>query len=231
MKRAECRAKSSASHKGVPLNHRVGCKCGVCRAKRGEFRGENNPTKRPEVAKKIGDTQRGKSCPKRSLSKLGKKNPMCGRTGKQSPRYGISRPEHSAFMREKNPMNSIIARDKVSRAISALWDKGEIQGMRGKTGELASNWQGGIGNLPYGFEFNKDLKLAIRERDGFVCQLCGKSETGRAFSTHHIDYNKLNNSQDNLILLCNSCNARVNYSRSEWQFLFECIQEIRLVQV
>lgn len=231
MKRASARAKSSVSHKGVPLNHKAGCVCGVCRAKRGEFSGENNPMKRPEVAKKSGDAKRGRSCPKGSIAKMGKNNPMYGKTGSLHHLFGKDRPDQRKRMLENNPMNNPAIRIKVSKAILALGIKGEKHGMYGKTGELSSNWLGGTSFEPYGFEFNPSLKLLIRKRDSFTCQFCGKAENGKAFSTHHIDYDKLNNSPGNLILLCGSCNAKANFSRDKWQFLFESLQEIRLGRI
>lgn len=41
--------------------------------------------------------------------------------------------------------------------------------------------------------------------------------TGRVLSIHHIDYNKENCSESNLITLCNQCHARTNYNRDYWQ--------------
>ena len=33
-------------------------------------------------------------------------------------------------------------------------------------------WQGGIAFEPYGLEFNKELKLKIKQRDKFRCYEC-----------------------------------------------------------
>jgi len=99
---------------------------------------------------------------------------------------------------------------------------------KGKVGPLAPNWQDGISFEPYGPEFNNELKLYIRQRDNFTCQLCGAIENGRAFGPHHADYNKKNNRERNLILLCTGCNSKVNGNRGKWELCFEVLQEIRL---
>jgi len=82
---------------------------------------------------------------------------------------------------------------------------------------------GGIG-IPrlfrdYPEEFNDKLKEKIRKRDNYQCQLCGITEEeyiivfGERLTVHHIDYNKNNNNEDNLISLCRSCHARTNVNR------------------
>jgi len=93
------------------------------------------------------------------------------------------------------------------------------------------NWQGGISFEPYEVAFNDKLKFEIRQRDDFTCQFCGILENGRAHDVHHINYDKKDSRERNLILLCTSCNAKVNYSREKWQFLFETLQEIKLFKV
>lgn len=91
-----------------------------------------------------------------------------------------------------------------------------------KIGELNGNWKGGIGNLPYSLEFNKNLKERIKSRDGYICQLCGYSNPNK-LRVHHIDYNKLNTNEDNFITLCCSCNTKVNKNRDYWVTYFNGI--------
>ena len=89
------------------------------------------------------------------------------------------------------------------------------------------NWKGGLSFNPYHEDFNRELKLKIRHRDNFKCQLCGISEKeciikyGRVLSVNHIDYNKQNCSEDNLNALCCSCNFIVNGDREKWTKLFK----------
>lgn len=81
-----------------------------------------------------------------------------------------------------------------------------------RCGDKHPNWRGGISFEPYGIEFNEILKEKIRERDK-ICQLCGNKKSE---SVHHMDYNKRNNQEDNLILLCRSCHTKTNYNREWW---------------
>lgn len=85
------------------------------------------------------------------------------------------------------------------------------------SGENHPCWRGGISFEPYGKEFNKELKEKIRKRDNYECQECGKSSS----QIHHIDYDKTNNSELNLITLCRSCHAKTNYDREHWTKYFK----------
>lgn len=76
-------------------------------------------------------------------------------------------------------------------------------------------WKGGTSKLPYGPEWNRILKEQIRERDSFVCRLCGKNESRRAHSVYHIDGNKFNNSKENLMTLCISCHGKQQHQDCE----------------
>jgi len=98
------------------------------------------------------------------------------------------------------------------------------ESQKGKyVGENNPNWKGGISFEPYAPEFNKQLKELIRQRDGYKCQLCGmpECENIRKLDIHHIDYIKKNCLPDNLIALCNSCNAKVNFNRDYWTEYFK----------
>jgi hypothetical protein len=80
----------------------------------------------------------------------------------------------------------------------------------------------GEGNIPYPNEFNDQLKESIRKRDNYTCQNCSMTEEehlivmGRVLDIHHIDYNKNNCDNNNLITLCNQCNVRANSNRDYW---------------
>lgn len=85
-------------------------------------------------------------------------------------------------------------------------------------GEKHHFWLDGKSFEPYGIEFNEELKDAIKKRDGYVCQECGRKEV---LSVHHIDYDKLNNSIFNLISLCTSCHTKTNSNRKHWESYFK----------
>lgn len=86
-------------------------------------------------------------------------------------------------------------------------------------GENHPNWQGGISNLPYPFEFNKKLKNKIKERDDKTCTMCDKKT--QKLCIHHIDYDKNNLNEKNLISLCYNCHPKTNFNREEWKVFFE----------
>jgi transposase-like protein len=90
----------------------------------------------------------------------------------------------------------------------------------------------------YAKSFNSELKLKIRTRDNFVCKSCGLTEAenkerikiqgrGQPLTIHHIDFDKMNSSEDNLITLCIRCNAQANTDREHFKTLYsEKVREI-----
>lgn len=93
--------------------------------------------------------------------------------------------------------------------------------------EKHPNWKNGKSFEEYPKEFNSELKEKIRRRDNYKCQLCWTTETdvNHKLSVHHIDYNKKNNSENNLILLCKKCHAKTNFTREDWQEHFKKLLE------
>ena len=83
-------------------------------------------------------------------------------------------------------------------------------------------WSGGTSFESYGIEFNKPLKEKVRYRDNYTCQICSKTENKleRILSIHHIDYNKKNNLEENLISLCIICHPKTNKNREQWKEKF-----------
>jgi len=90
-------------------------------------------------------------------------------------------------------------------------------------GESNPNWKNGISFYPYSRTFTNNLKLKIRTRDNFNCRCCklkekkhyrGKKQT--KLIIHHIDYNKENCKEENLISLCLTCHLRTNGNRDYW---------------
>jgi hypothetical protein len=88
-------------------------------------------------------------------------------------------------------------------------------------------WEGGKSQGDYPFEFNDTLKEKIRKRDNYECQNCGMTEEehlivhGQVLHIHHIDYNKENCKEDNLITLCGGCNVRANKNRDYWRNFYQ----------
>jgi predicted DNA-binding protein YlxM (UPF0122 family) len=74
-------------------------------------------------------------------------------------------------------------------------------------------------NSKYGKEFVAKLKYRIYKRDNFTCQNCNQYGTvgKNCLTAHHIDYNKKNCVDTNLITLCKKCNGKANFNREFWQ--------------
>ncbi len=47
----------------------------------------------------------------------------------------------------------------------------------------------------------------------------------RNLSIHHINYNKKDCKPKNIILTCNSCNAKANFNREKWERYYTSIIE------
>ena len=90
------------------------------------------------------------------------------------------------------------------------------------SGENGPNWQGGLSFLPYPPEFNNRLKNKIKKRDNYTCQICNKKiNNKRKLHAHHIDYDKNNNKENNLISLCEVCHSKTNNNRDYWSFFLQ----------
>lgn len=96
--------------------------------------------------------------------------------------------------------------------------------LRSLSGTGNPNWRGGVSFEPYSAEFNAELKCSIKSRDNNRCVLCGSDgdRFGR-LSVHHIDYDKNNSDERNLITLCLGCNAKVNSDKEYWYLYFRNI--------
>lgn len=88
--------------------------------------------------------------------------------------------------------------------------------------EKLSLIKGGTG-IPYEYSgyfinFSSELKTKIRKRDNHTCQICGIPQNlcDRKLDVHHIDYDKQNCDEDNLISLCRNCHIKTNGNRSFW---------------
>ena len=185
-------------------------------------KGKKKPPRTEEHRRKLGDSKRGKkqseeTIEKRRISRQGyrpsketRKKMSVARTGqKQSD-------EH----RRKN------SESHIGRIVSEETRKKQSLARRGSGN---SNWIGGISNNPYPSEFNSVLKLKIRQRDNFICCLCGRTEReeleelNRILCVNHIDFNKNNCKETNLNTLCLRCNVKINKEREYWTNYFNTI--------
>lgn len=104
------------------------------------------------------------------------------------------------------------------------------QALKGKfCGDKNPRWLGGSSLLPYPFDFSKSLKNIIRCRDNHHCQGCGTIENNcdKSLDVHHIDYNKQNCKEENLISLCKICHSKTNGNRDYWYTYYTYLMENR----
>lgn len=205
--------------------------------------GKNNPMfgkrQSEETRQKIGKAHLGNIQPKEVREKISKtriKEKVA--VLKRNPFYGKKHSEKSKQKMKENTLGQeSIMKDKTfeefygnerSQTLRKKISKTRIERKLSK-GKNSPMWKGGISFKPYTSEFNGRLKKFIRERDNNICQFCGKTkkENNEELSVNHINYIKKDCRPRNLITLCRSDNAKVNYKREKWQFLFETLQEIR----
>lgn len=153
-----------------------------------------NPMFNSEIQNKVSITQK-------TNYKSGKNIPyLCTEKGKKT----ISVIAKERMLSDNNPMLNLINQKKASNRM---------------TGEQNPKWNNGasIKLKPYYLNKNKSIRKKIKIRDNYTCQECGKTKTESKIDAHHIDYNKYNNNESNLITLCASCHTRTNFDRDIWQ--------------
>lgn len=149
---------------------------------------------------------------------------------------GKKRPEHSKRMKGKNhPFYGESHTKKTKKKMSQIRLKNPVKYWLGKRRpDVSKKMKGnkyayinGEGYLSYPKEFTVKLKRKIRKRDNYTCQLCGikQEDYYRKLDIHHIDYNKTNCNNDNLITLCHECNGKANGNRDYYYAYFTYLME------
>lgn len=95
-------------------------------------------------------------------------------------------------------------------------------------GERNPTWRGGVSNEGYSKEFTFKLRERIREKFNRKCQICGcdEKECLTRLDIHHIDNNKLNHNEDNLIPLCHICHLKIRSNEEFWNtYLVKTLEE------
>lgn len=182
----------------------------------------------------------------------GKKNPFYGRKHSDETKKKISLVNSNHICKDyvkqilsikstemwKNPDHKKKARFchtpeaklKISESSKQMWKNN-----KNKLKRLISIGLGGNGirkeDEPYPAKFNKQLKLHIRERDNHICQNCGMTEEEhlikyqKPLEVHHINYDKNNCYESNLITVCKHCNLLANGFRDYWFAYYTYIME------
>jgi len=158
----------------------------------------------------------------RSETQNGERNSFYGKHHSITTRAKMG----EALIGERHPMygkhHSVEARAKIRAAKIGKFRSKETREKHSKaiSGEYNHNWLGGISFLPYPMGWHKRLRDAIRKRDNFTCALCGKIQTTRRHSIHHINYDKEDLRPENLVTLCIGCHLKTNHEREYWENLF-----------
>jgi len=95
------------------------------------------------------------------------------------------------------------------------------QGKKLYGGSGNPNWQGGISFLPYGPGWTAALRRKIKERDNYICQNPKCKNPFPMVDVHHIDYDKENNEEYNLITLCKRCHGYTQVNKKYWIFYYQ----------
>lgn len=149
--------------------------------------------------------------------------------GKNNPMFGKKRPELS-----KKFKGHVVSKDTRNKLRISHLGKKHTQKTRQLMSEQRkginnSNYKNGLSHESYPFQFNDQLRNQIRKRDNYICQNCSMTEKKHAIvynkklHVHHIDYNKDNCKEDNLITLCQKCNSNANGNRDYWYSYFKYI--------
>lgn len=158
--------------------------------------GDKNPSKNQDVASKIS----------KSIKKYLLNNP---RIKEKNGMYGK---KHTEEYKKHAKLSRIGKRSYNEDGYKKL-----IQNT--PKGENHPNWNSGSSYLPYSFDFNKQLKIIIKQRDKYTCGICNK--TTQKLAIHHINYNKDDSDVKNLISLCYKCHPVTNFNREYWILFFK----------
>jgi hypothetical protein len=183
----------------MPKHTNLNCQCASCKSKRGEYKGINNPNH------KHGKYINNKKCIicGIKISINAQKCNKCVGKDRQKIMKTILRTKEWIKNQAKAEIGKIISKETRKRISLGL---------------------GGTGipfeNKIYPLDFYL-IRPIILQRDNNKCQLCHKVSN----LVHHIDYNKKNCKENNLITLCRGCNSKVNINRDYWFAYFAYFME------
>lgn len=198
------------------------CGCGAevnCRFLRGHYARFNNPMNYEINRKNVSEGLK-------EAYKNGTKKPVCFGKGKTFVElYGKEKAEEiinkqkktkkelfdsgilTGLKGDKNPSKRLDVRQKMSKKRKLLIEEKKVKCF--SPGSLNPAFKDGKYKvIKYGSGFNNILKEKIKNKFNNECLVCAEKE-GR-ICIHHIDYNKKNNSEENLVPLCIHCHMKLH---------------------
>lgn len=144
-----------------------------------------------------------------------RKNPTCIDCGKKLNNSRALRCQKHAKTGELNGFYGKQPSDENKRILGAR--------SASMVGKDAYNWKGGKSFEIYPVGWTMKLKENIRKRDNHKCQLCYLHESTfkEKLSVHHIDSDKYNIHENNLISLCRKCHVKTYSNRYYWEKIFK----------
>ena len=161
---------------------------------------------------------------KKSQNMSKEKNPNWKHFGKRNPNYKDGRTLKIARCKDCN--KEILWQTKAygtGLCYKCCSKPGSSKFRNSPKGKNSALYVHGRGYEPYTSLFTSKLKFKIRKRDNFKCRLCNTTEKehikqyNKKLDVHHIDYNKQNCEEYNLISLCRKDNLKVNFNRKYWK--------------
>jgi hypothetical protein len=168
--------------------------------------------KRPDIGEKIAEKLKGRKLSKKHKEKISKtvrKKELWKFL--QTPKSRKAQSEAQKLLSRLGLWHNTTHEKGKCYNTGKTWFKKGCQpwnkGISFMSGEKHPNWKGGRSALPYAFDFKK-TRDKIKSRDNLKCRICG---TNKNLCVHHIDSNKLNDSENNLITLCNKCHSKATW--------------------
>lgn len=147
----------------------------------------------------------------------------CSKNRKNKPRGGRSRfGEQAPYYKDGRSLKDKFCIDCNIKLSSYRCKRCYCCWAKSNTDKNNANYCHGQGYKSYPIVFNNRLKNDIRKRDRFECQRCKISNDeheqnfNQILHVHHIDYNKNNCNETNLITTCRKCNIQANFNRDYW---------------
>jgi len=133
---------------------------------------------------------------------------------------GRKRPDHSEKMKgDRNPTKQLEVREKISRSNKISLNKPEVK--EKMSGSNHHSWNPDRDEVckPYTEKFYDEYyRELIREQQKCIDPITREFLTNSSI-LHHIDYNKQNDTRENLIYLNRCTHTKTNYNRKKWEIL------------